>query len=63
MNNIKQAIYETAQGLHNAGIIDDARMSKYHKLNVQVIHEFKPEELKQLHLSENVSQPVLAAYL
>lgn len=46
MNNLKQAIYETAQDLHNAGIIDDVRMSKYNKLNVPAIHEFKPEEVK-----------------
>ncbi len=63
MNNLKQAIYETAQDLHNAGIIDDVRMGKYNKLNVPAIHEFKPEEVKQLRLNENVSQSMLAAYL
>ena len=48
MNNLKQAIYETAQDLFNAGIINNERMIKYNKLNIPVIDKFEREKLKQL---------------
>jgi putative transcriptional regulator len=62
-NNIKQAVYETATDLHNAGLISNERMEHYKKLNIPQIHEFKPEQIKELREKENVTQSVFAAYL
>ena len=63
MNNLKQAIFETAQDMHNAGVISDKKMGRYSNLNIPPVHEFKPEELKGLRIKENISQSLLAAYL
>ena len=62
-NNIKQAIYETAKDLHEAGLISNQRMEKYKHLNISPLHEVKPEDIKHLREKEKISQSVLAECL
>lgn len=62
-NNIKQAVYETATELYEAGLISSQRMKKYKHLNIPPIHEVKPGDIKQLREKEKISQSVLAACL
>lgn len=62
-NNIKQAVYETAKELHDAGLISNQRMEKYKNLNIPTIHEVKPEDIKFLREREKISQSILAACL
>ncbi|MDQ5920822.1 MAG: putative transcriptional regulator [Pseudomonadota bacterium] len=62
-NNIKQAVYETAKELHEAGLISSQRMEKYKKLNIPPIHRVNPEDIKNLREKEKISQSVLAACL
>lgn len=59
-NNIKQAVYETAKELHDAGLISSHRMQKYNHLKIPQIYEVKPEDIKQLREKEQISQSVLA---
>lgn len=47
-NALKQAIYETAKDLYEAGLISKGRMNEYKKLNIPAAHEFKPEDIKTL---------------
>jgi putative transcriptional regulator len=62
-NNIKQAVYETAKELHNAGLISNQRMERYNKLNIPKVSEVKPEDIKTLREKEKISQAVLAECL
>ena len=62
-NNIKQAVYETAKELHEAGLISNQRMERYRNLNVPIVHEVKPNDIKIIREKEKVSQSVLAACL
>jgi putative transcriptional regulator len=55
-----EAIHETALDLHNEGLIDKQTMKKFDKSCLTKIHDFSPEQIKELRERELVSQPVFA---
>ncbi|WP_396586488.1 helix-turn-helix domain-containing protein [Bermanella sp. R86510] len=63
MGNILQTVHATAKGLKKAGAIDKTTMRKFDALCLTSIHEFTPEQVKNLRLKYNLSQPVFAQYL
>lgn len=63
MGNILQTVHTTAKGLKKAGAIDKTTMRKFDALCLTSIHEFTPEQVKNLRLKYNLSQPVFAQYL
>lgn len=62
-SDIKAAIHETAQGLHDAGLIDKQTMRRFDESCLTPIHHFTPEEIRALREREDVSQAVFANYL
>jgi len=42
---ILEAVHETAQGLHNAGIMDKTTMREFDQLCLQPVYSLKPEEI------------------
>jgi putative transcriptional regulator len=57
------AIHQTAAGLYDAGIIDKVTMREFDESCLTRVHEFTPEEIKNLRKREQVSQSVLAHHL
>ncbi|MFM2431581.1 MAG: hypothetical protein RLZZ511_2794 [Cyanobacteriota bacterium] len=60
---ILEAVHETAQGLHNAGAIDQITMREFDRLCLPAIEPLAPEQIKQIRESSQVSQAVFAAVL
>lgn len=58
-----EAVHETAQGLCNAGVMDQVTMCEFDRLCVPPLPPLRPEEIKQIRGSVHVSQPVFAALL
>lgn len=54
---------ETAQGLHQAGLIDQRRMKKLNAFSNLETESMGPEQIKTLRRKANVSQSVLATLL
>jgi len=57
------AIHETMEALHEVGAIDKQTMKEFNHACLTPISKPTPEEIKQIRLRENVSQPVFARYL
>ncbi len=57
------AVHETAEDLHEAGLMDKFTMREFDELCLTPIRHFVPEEIRQLRERENVSQSVFANYL
>ncbi len=57
------AIYETATGLFEAGIIDKQTMREFDESCLTPIHEFTPSQIRALREREQVSQTVFAHHL
>jgi putative transcriptional regulator len=57
------AIHETASGLHDAGLVDKCTMREFNELCLTAVKPLSPEEIKQIRLSQHVSQAVFALYL
>ncbi len=60
---ILDAVHETAQGLYEAGIMDQITMRKFDLMCLPPVEELKPEQIKQIREQANVSQAVFAALL
>ena len=63
MSDILTSVHRTAVGLKKAGAIDKTTMRKVDTLCLTSVHEFTAEQVKQLRLKNNLSQPVFARYL
>jgi putative transcriptional regulator len=57
------AIYETAAGLYEVGVIDKQTMREFDESCLTPIHEFTPQQIRALRERERVSQTVLAYHL
>jgi putative transcriptional regulator len=57
------AVHETAEDLHDAGLMDKFTMREFDELCLTPIRHFIPEEIRQIRERENVSQSVFANYL
>ncbi len=58
-----EAAYETAQDLHRLGFIDKRKMSKFEALCIAPVKDFDSDKIRELRLSLQLSQAVLAAVL
>ena len=62
-NDIKAAIHEIANSLHDAGMLDKQTMRRFDESCLTPIHQFTAEEIRALREREEVSQTVFAHYL
>jgi len=60
---ILDAVHETAQGLYDAGIMDQITMREFDRLCLPPIEPLQPEQIKQIRVAANVSQSVFAGLL
>jgi putative transcriptional regulator len=60
---ILEAVYETAQGLYKAGVVDQVTLREFDRLCLPPIEPLEPEKIKQIRETSNVSQAVFAAVL
>lgn len=58
-----EAIHSAAQSLHNVGVINKTTMRGFDMACIERPTMFKPETIKRIRESFNVSQPVFAQYL
>ena len=59
-SRILNSVYESAQALHEIGLIDKRKMEKYNILCLDPIPEYTPRRIKALRTRHNISQSVLA---
>jgi putative transcriptional regulator len=57
------AIHETAEGFHEAGMIDKRTMREFDESCLAPAEPLAPEEIREIRERELVSQPVFARYL
>ena len=57
------AIHETAEGLHNSGIIDKKTMREFDESCLMPVEKLRPEQIRALREDNFASQAVFARYL
>jgi putative transcriptional regulator len=57
------SIHETAEGLHDAGVMKKRTMRKFDEMCLTLVRRLKPREIRALRLREGASQAVFARYL
>lgn len=57
------SIHETAEGLHNAGVMDKQTMRKFDDACLTPVRPLSAEEIRALREREGASQAVFARYL
>ena len=57
------AVHETAEDLHEVGLIDKCTMREFDELCLTPIRPLVPDEIRKIRERENVSQSVFANYL
>ncbi len=62
MSDILKSVHRTAKGLKKSGVIDKTTMRKFDALCLTNVHEFTPDQVRNLRLKNNLSQPVFAQY-
>ncbi len=60
---ILEAVHETAQDLHKAGVMDQITLREFDRLCLPPIESLQPEQIKQIREMCRVSQAVFAAIL
>lgn len=60
---ILEAVHETAQGLHEAGVMDQITLREFDRLCVPPIEALDPKVIKQIREQSHVSQAVFAHLL
>ena len=60
---ILEAVHETAQGLHAAGVMDQVTMREFDRLCLPPVEPLQPREIKRIREDTRVSQAVFAALL
>ena len=60
---ILDAVHETANGLHKAGVMDMVTLREFDRLCLPRIEPLEPSQIKQIRESSRVSQAVFAATL
>ena len=60
---ILAAIHETAEGLHAAGVMDQITLCEFDRRCLPPIEPLRPEEVKKIRETSQVSQAVFAALL
>ncbi len=62
-SDILAAMHESVVGLFEAGVIDKQTMREFDQLCLTPIHEFSPDDIRELREREHVSQAVFARHL
>ncbi|ANE57950.1 DNA-binding transcriptional regulator [Methylomonas sp. SURF-1] len=62
-SRLMASVHETAEGLHEAGVMDKRTMRKFDELCLTPINPLQPEEIRALRLRERASQAVFARHL
>ncbi len=57
------AVHETAQGLHEAGVLDKRTMKEFDALCLTPVVDLTPDQIRAIRLREKASQAVFARYL
>ncbi|MBF0356500.1 MAG: DNA-binding transcriptional regulator [Alphaproteobacteria bacterium] len=57
------AIHETAQGLHDAGLMKKHTMKAFDEMCLTPVEKLSPDEIRSIRLRERASQAVFARYL
>ncbi|MDP4301877.1 helix-turn-helix domain-containing protein [Leptothrix discophora] len=60
---ILEAVLETAQGLHKAGVMDQVTLREFDPLCLPPVEPLPPEQIRQIRESVRVSQAVFARLL
>ena len=60
-SDLSAAIHETAETLHEHGIIDKMTMKEFDESCLAPVNEITPEEIKAIREREHLSQPVFAS--
>ncbi len=62
-DSILDVIHETAQGLHEAGVMEAKTMREFDALCLPPVQVYSAEQIKHIRLRNQASQAVFAAYL
>jgi putative transcriptional regulator len=62
-SDVLAAIHETAQGLHEAGVMDKRTMKAFDEMCLTPVEELTPDDIRAIRLREKASQAVFARYL
>ena len=62
-SSILEAVHETAQGLHQAGVMDMVTLREFDRLCLPPVAPLEPQEIKHIRESSRVSQAVFARLL
>ena len=62
-NRLLASVHETAEGLHEAGVMDMRTMRKFDEQCLTPIKALQPEDILALRQRESASQAVFARYL
>lgn len=57
------AVHETADGLHKAGVLDAKTMREFDALCLPPVKQYTPMQIKRIRARYKASQTVFAAYL
>lgn len=60
---IFNAVHETAEGLHKAGVMDTKTMREFDALCLPPVKEYTPKQIQRIRIKNKASQAVFAAYL
>ena len=62
-SRLMASIHETAEGLHEAGVMDKRTLREFDELCLTPVKPLQPEEIRALRLREHASQAVFARHL
>lgn len=62
-SEIAAAVHETAEGIHEVGLIDKQTMRRFDESCLTPAPALSPDEIRAIREKEAVSQPVFARYL
>jgi len=62
-SRLMASVHETAEGLHEAGVMDKRTMRKFDELCLTPVTPLQPEEIRALRQRERASQAVFARHL
>ena len=63
MSDLKDALHETAKGLHSAGGLSLTTMREVEALCLPPVKEYSARQIKRIRLDNEASQAVFAAFL
>lgn len=62
-NSILETVHETAQGMHDAGVMDKKTMREFDALCLPKVKDYTAGQIKRIRARNKVSQAVFAEYL